>query len=206
MKQVANFLIASKQFNETYRVTRKSDETLESDAEHSWSVAFTCLVLMPELKREFPELDGAKVYEMAILHDLAEIKTGDTATWDAAARVGKDEREREAMEEITKDIPEEIREKIMTVWNEVEVRESAEAKFVKSVDRIDPPIQKIFAQNGWGVSDPEHATIGALDSRQRPRHEFSKTMTALYDIVRERVITTFKLTEEHDNHLFKDHQ
>ena len=46
----------------------------ESVAEHSFGVALLCMILAEEF---FPELDLAKVLQLALLHDVGEIDPGD---------------------------------------------------------------------------------------------------------------------------------
>ena len=45
----------------------------ESIAEHSWHVLFLVWVLAPKI----PEVDAKRAVEIAIVHDLAELRTGD---------------------------------------------------------------------------------------------------------------------------------
>lgn len=176
----------SRKFQLTYRFTPKPDGGFESDAEHSWSVAFMCMMLASRLEKEFDiHLDQSRMLKMALIHDLAEMETGDTKPWDTEARIGKEEKERKAMQKITETLPEDLHEEIISLWEECEKRETLEAKIVKSIDRIDPVIHRVTFGISWkGVVEEEHATQEAFDSRQLYRHEFSKTLTTLYEAVR----------------------
>ena len=78
---------------------------------------------------------------MSIIHDMAEIKTGDTRTWDTPARVNKEQKERDAFYSMTEVLPENLK---------LEKRESLESKIVKSVDRLDPVLHGTFFEVGWG--------------------------------------------------------
>jgi putative hydrolase of HD superfamily len=190
LRQIVDFLKASRRFQHVLRFTPQPQGGHENDAEHSWAVAFACMVLASRLEKEFGvELDQLKMLKMALIHDLGEIGTGDTKTWDTAARVGKGEREREAMRDLLSEVPDDIRAGIMEVWEECEKKESLEAKIVKSVDRFDPVLHRTTFNIGWkGVVEDEHATAAALDARQLPRHDFSKTLTAIYEAIRDEAV------------------
>jgi putative hydrolase of HD superfamily len=183
---LCTFLKEIRAFHLTYRFTPKPDGGFESDAEHSWSVAFTCMLLAGRLEKEFDiHLDQSRMLKMALIHDLAELEVGDTKPWDHEAREGKEEKERTAMHHIVRNLPDDIRKEIIALWEESERRETLEAKIVKSIDRMDPDIYRITFDIGWeGIIDEEHATAESFDSRQRYRHEFSKTLTTLYEAVR----------------------
>jgi putative hydrolase of HD superfamily len=127
--------------------------------------------------------------KMALIHDFAEIETGDTKTWDASAREGKQERERVAIQKLFIGVPEDLRSELMGLIAECEEKKTLEAKIVKSVDRLDPVLHRTVFRIGWqGLMDEEHGTIEALDARQLPRHEFSKVLTDLYTTIRDEAV------------------
>lgn len=187
IQRFASFLKTIRSFETTYRQTPKSDGTMESDAEHSWSVALITMLLASRIESELDvKIDQAKLLKMALIHDLAEIETGDTATWDIAARENKEEKERVAVHHLIGLLPEDLGRDLLALWEECEKRETIEAKIVKSIDRLDPVVHRVSFNIGWkGIMEEKHATIQALDERQLPRHEFSKTITALYEAFRE---------------------
>jgi putative hydrolase of HD superfamily len=190
IEKILSFLKETRQFQLTYRFTTKPAGGFESDAEHSWSVAFACMLLVEEIEKEFNiKLNHARILKMALIHDLAEIKTGDTKPWDVKARIGKEKREREALHQIVSSLPESQQKEIIDLWEECEKRETLEAKIVKSLDRLDPVLHRAVYNIGWeGVMDEKDASVEAFDSRQRPRHNFSKTLSRLYEMIREEVI------------------
>ncbi|HEY1835727.1 MAG TPA: HD domain-containing protein [Candidatus Saccharimonadales bacterium] len=104
----------------------------ENDAEHSWSLALFACALAPRVD---PKLDVGKVAQFAIVHDLVEIHAGDTNNFaPEAERATKDEREREALGKLRQEFKlfPWITETIATY----EKQASAEARFVKSVDKL----------------------------------------------------------------------
>jgi putative hydrolase of HD superfamily len=186
IEHILDFLREARKFQLTYRFTLKPDGRFESDAEHSWAVALACMLLKSRLEEEFGQkLDGEKMLKMALVHDIAEIKTGDTKTWDTKARVNKEEKERKAIQGLASKLPEDLREELVDVWEEVEARESLEAKIVKSIDRFDPVLHRTFHGVGWSNVAPEHETVDLLNERQLYRHGFSKLLTKIFETVRD---------------------
>ena len=73
----------------------------ENDAEHSWSLAFVACILAPRVDAS---LDVGLVCQFAVVHDLAEIHTGDITTFDPDERHRtKEELEHHAVQKIAKD-------------------------------------------------------------------------------------------------------
>ncbi|GKZ14090.1 HD domain-containing protein [Haladaptatus sp. T7] len=111
----------------------------ESVAGHTWGVALLCLQYGNEA-----DIDTDRALRMALVHDLAEAKTGDVATRvdDADQRVSaaeKDRREREAMADLAPALDPEIRD----LWEEYEARETPESVFVKDMDLVDMCLQAL---------------------------------------------------------------
>ncbi|AHB41886.1 Metal dependent phosphohydrolase [Candidatus Saccharibacteria bacterium RAAC3_TM7_1] len=107
----------------------------ENDVEHSFGLALTCWYLQPKIA---PELDLLKILQYALAHDIVELHAGDTYVFDLEKAASKEERERAALEQISKDwhdFPElvEHAKDYMDKANE-------EAKFVKAVDKLLPVI------------------------------------------------------------------
>lgn len=188
MNKLIRFLFEAKKLQNTLRFTKQADGRAENDAEHSWMVALSCLVLMPELEREFGKIDREKVLAMALIHDVAEIVTGDTKTWDNKARINKEEKEREAVEKLFGKLEKEKRDYLISLWEECEKQETVEAKFVKSIDRMDPVVHRIATGGGWHDVEEFHNGVENLDERQIPRHKFSKIMSRMYQELRRMAI------------------
>lgn len=189
--KILDFLRVARQMQITYRFTPKPDASFENDAEHSWSVALICMLVAGRIETELgTKIDQAKLLKMAIIHDLAEIITGDTKTWDEMARINKEAKERSAIRELTNKLPSDLAEELTSLWEECEKKESIEAMIVKSIDRFDPVIHRTVFGLGWDNVEDEHATSKALDARQLPRHSFSKTLTDIYLAIRNEAISS----------------
>lgn len=185
LENIIDFLLKIRKFHLTYRATPEPDGRFENDAEHSWSVAITTLLLLPYLEKEFSvKLNKEKMLIMSLIHDLAELKTGDTKTWDTEARKNKEEKERTAIQELFNNLPEETATNLKNIWEECEKQETLEAKIIKSIDRMDPVFHRVATGLGWMNVEDGHNTVEALNQRQLPRHSFSKILTELFKEVR----------------------
>jgi len=183
--EIIPFLFELRKMHLTYRATPEADGRFENDAEHSWSVAMSAVLACPYLEEEFGvKIDREKVLIMSLIHDLAEIKTGDTKTWDEKARVNKTEKEEVAMDELLSTLPEKTAIYLKDLWTECEKQETAEAKIVKSLDRVDPVIHRTATGLGWQNIEDEQQTMESVNHRQLPRHEFSKVLTDLFIEIR----------------------
>ena len=103
-------------------------ENLETIAEHSHKVAFIAYFLAVMLKA-----DVAKVLIMAILHDAAETRTGDS---NYPQKKYIDRHEAEAIRDQYSDLPSEIKNQLLPNILEYEERKSLESKIVKDADYL----------------------------------------------------------------------
>jgi putative hydrolase of HD superfamily len=113
----------------TYEKAIPSDD-VESVAEHSFGTASLCLSLCP------PELDREKAARMALAHDFAEASVPDYTPRDAIAPEEKFRQEKAAFERMA--APE-----LMELWLEFEARETALARFVRAMDKLDCLLQAL---------------------------------------------------------------
>jgi len=117
---------------------RAGIENPESVAAHSWGVAWLCMILCPD------DLNKLKVLEMAIIHDLAEVRIGDITPYDGIEVAEKHKMESAAFVEMTEQLCN--RQHLRDLWNE----QSAEADFVKQMDKLDMALQ---AQEYGGLEE-----------------------------------------------------
>lgn len=120
-------------------------ERRENDAEHSWHLAMTVL-LLAEYADE--PVDTARAVELVLIHDLVEIYAGDTPIYDSAALDGQDAREQLAADRLFTLLPPDQAERIRARWDEFEARETPEARFAKAVDRFQPLLLDWIAGGG----------------------------------------------------------
>ncbi len=117
----------------------------ENDAEHSWHMSLAIFVLSEH--SNFTNVDLAKAVKMALIHDIVEIDAGDTFAYDAKGYEDKAEREQKAAERIFGLLPDDQKKEYISVWNEFELGQSPEAKFVGAIDKF-MPIMHNYLTNG----------------------------------------------------------
>ena len=107
----------------------------ENDAEHAWHMA-----IMAYLLKEYANepVDIAKVMLMCLIHDIVEIDAGDTYAYDEDAKKTQREREVKAADRIFGLLPEEQGKEFRALWEEFEAQETAESKFARTMDNIQP--------------------------------------------------------------------
>ena len=100
-----------------------------NNAEHLFRTLWIALIIA---SREKVEVDTSKVAKMAILHDLAESRTGDV---DILSRQYVQRDEDLALKDMLADTG--IEEEFLALWEEYEARKSIEARIVKDADNLD---------------------------------------------------------------------
>jgi putative hydrolase of HD superfamily len=143
------FVLEIDQLKTVLRQTPIGDSSRqENTAEHSWHLALAAIVLAEHANEA---VDVAKVVEMLLIHDLVEIDAGDTFvynTMDAAGRAEQEAREELAAERIFALLPPEQGAYFRALWDEFESKGSAEARFAKAVDRLQPMLLNRVAGGG----------------------------------------------------------
>lgn len=141
----------------------------ENSAEHSWHLAMFALVL----SETGPAVDVAKVVTMLLIHDIVEIDAGDApihGAYDAGALARA---ESAAAERIFGLLPEPQRGRFLSLWHEFEAAETAEARFAKALDRLQPLLLNTLTDGGtWaenGVTEQTvYETYGSTIERGSP--------------------------------------
>ncbi|RYF89630.1 MAG: HD domain-containing protein [Chitinophagaceae bacterium] len=132
-----------------------NSDRAENDAEHSWHVAMMTLVLASHSNES---IDVLKVLKMLLIHDIVEIDAGDTFIYDTVNNHTNTANELAAAKRIFGLLPEAQATDFIATWQEFEDGITAEAKFARTVDRLEPLLQN-SANNGgsWAEYDvPYH--------------------------------------------------
>ncbi len=109
----------------------------ENTAEHSWQIVVLAQILYPYAKQK-ESIDLLRVLRMLSIHDIVEIKAGDTFLFDSKAMVGKYERELEAAKALFGILNNDLGNEFLELWKEFEAEETPDAVFACAVDRIMP--------------------------------------------------------------------
>jgi putative hydrolase of HD superfamily len=122
-----------------------NSERHENDAEHSWHLAMMTLILAQH--SDVP-IDVLKVLKMVLIHDIVEIDAGDTFIYDTTKNHTNTEEELIAAQRIFGLLPSEQAEEFIEIWQEFEDGVTDEAKFAKSMDRLEPLLQNTSNNGG----------------------------------------------------------
>lgn len=107
----------------------------ESVAEHSWMMTLMAFLI----KDEFPDADMDKVIKMCIIHDLGEAFTGDIPTFDKTKE--NEITEKVLLTQWLNSLPDTQRNEMTSLFDEMEKRETTEAKIFKAIDSLEALIQ-----------------------------------------------------------------
>jgi putative hydrolase of HD superfamily len=152
------FIIEIDKLKQVFRRTRLFDNSRhENDAEHGWHLAMMALTL-GEYADE--EIDVNRVVRMLLAHDIVEVDAGDTFLYDEAANEAKAEIERCAAERIFGLLPHDQMVELMSLWEEFEARETADARFAAALDRLEPIMQNaLTAGYAWKQHDVRKSQV-----------------------------------------------
>ncbi len=137
----------------------------ENDAEHAWHMA-----IMAYLLREYANesVDIAKVMLMCLIHDIVEIEAGDTYAYDAESLKTQKAREDAAKEKLYALLPEDQKEEFMSLFDEFEAYETAEAKFAHAMDNLQPLLLNHSNDGGdWREHQVSAAQVYGRQSKTR---------------------------------------
>ena len=180
-RQRLDFVLAAHELTAVSRVNRLLDGSrAETSAEHSWHLALTALAFAPEVA---PEVDLARVVAMLLVHDLPEVEAGDVPIYDEQARIDIVAVEQAAAARLFARLPAPQGAELLALWHEFEQAETADARFAKAVDRLQPLLLH-WASDGaaWaerGVTvDQERRLMAVIEEYWPP---FAPIATALVD-------------------------
>ena len=129
----------------------------ENDAEHSWHLALMAIVLAEHSNEP---IDVLKVVKMVLIHDIVEIDAGDIFLYDSEVNHDNTDEERIAANRIFGLLPEKQAQDFISIWEEFEAGETNEAKFARSMDRLEPLLQNTSNNGGtWKEFDVPYKKV-----------------------------------------------
>ena len=129
----------------------------ENDAKHSWHLAMMTIVLAEHADTP---VDVLKVLKMVLIHDIVEIDAGDTFIYDTTKSHTNTDNELMAAKRIFGLLPGEQADEFIAIWEEFETGETNEAKFAKSMDRLEPLLQNTSNDGGtWKEFDVDYDKV-----------------------------------------------
>lgn len=159
-----NFIVELEKLKGVLRKTRPLGlDRYENSAEHSWQTTLSALVFLDDAEEE---LDALKVLKMLLIHDVVEIDAGDVFVFDQKARADIEEKEQAAAQRIFGLLPSPLAEEFLAIWREFEARETAESKFAKAMDRINPVLQNLNSGGqSWVENGVRREQVLAVNSQ-----------------------------------------
>ena len=152
-----------------------SQNICESVAEHSFGVAMLCMLLLPQR----PELDALKVIRFALIHDLGEVYAGDITPHEGVPKADKVKMEQVAVEQILGKLT--AGQDLLDSWHDYESQATAEAQFVKEVDRLELVMQTAIYQQSTDLDGTEFYRGVAGVIKSSPVLEEFQALRAAFD-------------------------
>lgn len=103
----------------------------ESVADHSWRIT----LMAYWVSDEFPEADLEKLFKMCLIHDLGEAFTGDIPSFEKTQE--NEEREAALLSAWTRSLPEPFASEMSALYQEMEERQTLEARIYKALDNME---------------------------------------------------------------------
>ncbi|WP_120497251.1 HD domain-containing protein [Kiloniella sp. EL199] len=138
-----NFLRASEPLKSTLRSGYTASGRRESTAEHTWRLSLMALLL----EDEYPEMDLLKLLKICIVHDLGEVINGDIPAINQSESHDKNFQERYDLDGLTSVLPDGLKTKIMSLWDEYDQGSSKEAQLAKALDKLETILQHTQGKN-----------------------------------------------------------
>ncbi len=147
--KIINFMRALEEVCIVKRDVLLFDGSEENDAMHIFKLSFLVMLITPYLKKT---VDYTKMLEMALVHDIAEGKTGDYSAANQIAhpesKEEKQKRESQAIKELKNILPNPLNKKIYNLYMEYEKKETTEAQIVSVLDKLEANLQANQYKNG----------------------------------------------------------
>ena len=183
-RELIEALSVAERLKDTTRHCYTTKGRHESVAEHSWMMTLMAFFM----KNEFPEADIDKIIKMCIIHDLGECFTGDIPTF--AKTKEHEDREELLLTNWIKSLPETTRDEMISLYNEMEERQTVEAKIYKAIDSLEALIQHNFSDiSTWSENEYKLNLTYAND-----RVSFSEYLSILREEIRKDTIK--KITDK----------
>jgi len=145
-----SFLLEADRLKTVLRQSTLTDGSRrENSAEHSWHLALMALVLAEHAP---PGTDLSRVMAMVVLHDLVEIDAGDLSAYAGEADQARQRQAEEAAaDRLFALLPSAQASALRALWDEFEERATAEAKFARALDRLQPMLINMVVGGGGGT-------------------------------------------------------
>jgi putative hydrolase of HD superfamily len=135
----------------------------ENSVEHSWHI----MVMATILQEHCPDsIDINRVIKMLLIHDIVEIDAGDVSVYKRQNSTAIAAKEKSAADRIFGLLPDDQCQGFLELWNEFEARSTADARFARAVDRLEPLIQNYYTQGKtWRLDGITYDKVIAINQK-----------------------------------------
>ena len=156
-----DFLVEIDKLKTVLRASPISDGSRrENSGEHSWHLAMFALILGEQAE------DGVcidRVIRMLLIHDIVEIDAGDFPLHDAYDPAEKEAAEDAAANRLFGLLPMDQAASLRALWDEFEAGQTADARFARALDRIQPPLLNMASGGGSWIT--HGVSLDNIDTR-----------------------------------------
>ena len=193
-----DILHTAEKLKDTTRHSHTSGGRHESVAEHTFRLSLMAYFV----KDEFPEADIDRVIKMCLIHDMGESFTGDIPAFEKTT--ADEDNEKRLLYDWVYHLPAPYNTELLELYQEMENRQTLEAKLFKALDGLEAVIQHNEADlSTWSDNEYEVNLTYAED-----KCDFSLYLKRLRSVIKEetkdkiksKVQLTEKLRYENGNH------
>lgn len=181
-RKLLETLAVAERLKDTTRHCYTAKGRHESVAEHSWMMTLMAFFM----RDEFPDVDMDKVTRMCIIHDLGECFTGDIPTFEKSRE--NEQTEDSLLEKWVKSLPAGYAEEMLTLYAEMNARQTPEAKVYKAIDGLEALIQHNISDLSTWIPKEYELNLTYADDKVA----FSEYLTALREEIRKDTIEKLK--------------
>ncbi len=195
LKQQLEFILEIDKEKNILRQTHLSNHgRRENDAEHAWHMA-----IMAYLLKEYANepVDIAKVMIMCLIHDVVEIDAGDTYAYDEEGLKTQKAREDAAKERLYSLLPADQKSELTAIFDEFEAGETAEARFAKAMDNLQPLM--LNDSNDGGDWKEHKVTSSGIYGRHKKTRLGSEILYEVSDEIIQKHIEKGHIIDENKN-------
>lgn len=141
LSRIFQFLTLAEKLKFELRHCDLSNGRRESVAEHVWRTSLMALVIAPHMQQS---VNLEKTLKMIIIHDIVEAICGDVPAFEIETEEAKEaklQKESNAIAEIRKMLASPSGDEIFHLWYEFEEKETLEALFANTLDKLEAQIQ-----------------------------------------------------------------
>ena len=137
--RLLRFLIDAHALFDVFRSGHTPQGHRESTASHSWALCLLVLLVEDELDG----IDIAHLLRLCILHDLGEAISGDIPAIHQDPNTSKAAEERADMARLVAHLPDHLRDRFLSLWDEYEAGATPEAQLAKGLDKIETMVAHV---------------------------------------------------------------